>query len=133
MTTDSNPNPAATGSNPPNAKGDAGAANLTHMPGLAATAVYMLLLAAVVTLYVVQGRLGTVFLAFPVLLAAAGLGLLFLLRWAWALALAAIAALAGLFFWNSVARHMPYFLVHGLLNLVIFLYLLQARVRARLR
>ena len=93
----------------------------------------MFLLAGVVVVYVVRGWVGPFFLVFSAMFIAGGLGLMMLLRWAWALTLAAVAILSGLFFWISVAQHLPYYLVHGLINLVLFLYLVRGEVRRNLR
>ena len=106
---------------------------LVRHPGLVAIGLYMFLLAGVVVVYVVQGRVGPFFLVFSALFIAGGLGLMMLLRWAWALTLAAVAILSGLFFWISVAQHLSYFLVHGGINLILFLYLVRSEVRANLR
>ena len=70
---------------------------------------------------------------FPVLFIAAGLGLLKLFRWAWALTLAAVAMFAGLFLLDYTNRHLLASLAYGLLNLVIFLYLVRTEIRNKLR
>jgi hypothetical protein len=93
---------------------------------------YMILLAVVAVVYVVQGRVGALYLIFPALFVAAGLGMLLLLRWAWALTLAAVALLAGWFLWSFTTQHIAASLVQGLLNLVFFLYLVRTDVRKNL-
>jgi hypothetical protein len=133
MIADTNSNPPATSQPEPQAKPKAQPAKLLHLPGLIAISVYMILLAVVAVVYVVQGRVGPVFLVFPALFIAGGLGLLLLLRWAWALTLAAVALLAGWFFWTFMTRHFTDLLVLGLINLVCFLYLVRSDVRVKLR
>lgn len=106
---------------------------LIRLPGLAAIALYMLILAGTVILGVVSRHYPPLYLAFPVLFFAAGLGLLMLLRWAWALALAAVTLLVALFGYQFVVQHAPSAVVQALLNLVFFLYLVRAEVRENLR
>jgi hypothetical protein len=132
MTTDANPNPPASGLPEPQIAPKAQRASLLKLPGLMAISVYMILLAVVAVVYVVQGRVGPVLLVFPVLFIAGGFGLLLLLRWAWALTLAAVALLAGWFFWTFVTQHLTDLLVLGLINLVCFLYLVRTDVRGKL-
>jgi hypothetical protein len=132
MTTDANPNPRPTGFPGPRIKPKRERAKLSKLPGLVAISLYMLLLAGVVVFYVVKGRAGPIYLIFPVLFVAGGLGLMLLLRWAWALTLAAVALMAGLFFWTFITQHISYPLVQGLLNLVFFLYLIRTDVREKL-
>lgn len=106
---------------------------LLRLPGLAAIALYMLLLAGVVILGVAGKRYPPLYLAFPALFMAAGFGLLLFLRWAWALALAAVVMLMTVFFFEFMKSHAASGLVQGLLNLVFFLYLVRAEVRDHLR
>jgi hypothetical protein len=104
------------------------------LPGLAAIALYLLVLAGVIILGVVSGRhYPTVFLVFSALFMASSAGLLMLLRWAWSLALAAVLLLAGYNLWIFATEHQPAGLVQGLLNAVFFLYLIRTEVRERLR
>lgn len=133
MTSESNPKPPDADLRGPQIAPKEERAQLARHPGLIAIGFYMFLLAAVVVIYVAQGRVGPVFLIFSALFIAGGLGLMMLLRWAWALALAAVTILSGLFFWTSVTQHFPYYLVHGLINLILFLYLVRADVRRQLR
>jgi hypothetical protein len=132
MSTDANPNPSAAGLPEPQVATKPQRAQLMKLPGLMAISVYMILLAVIAVVYVVQGRVGPVLLVFPALFIAGGLGLLLLLRWAWALTLAAVALLTGWFFWTFVARHVADLLVLGLINLVCFLYLVRSDVRVKL-
>jgi len=106
---------------------------LLHHPGLVATAAYMLLLAITVIIGVGRGHYPPLCLVFPVIFIAAGLGMLKLFRWAWTLTLAAVAMLSGLFFWNYTSQHAVASLLQGLVNLIIFLYLVRTEVRNMLR
>ena len=106
---------------------------LMRLPGLAAIALYMLFLAGTVILGVATSHYPPLYLAFPVLFFAAGLGLLMLLRWAWALSLAAVVLLVALFGYQFVFQRAPSAIVQGLLNFVFFLYLVRAEVRSSLR
>ena len=104
------------------------------LPGLAAIALYLLLLAGTIIVGVAAGRrYPPVFLVFSALFISACAGLLMLFRWAWALALAAVALLAGYNFWVFSTRGMAPALVQGLLNLVFFFYLIRPEVRQKLR
>lgn len=132
MTTDDNSNAPATGVPEPQVAPKAQRAKLISLPGLMAICVYMILLAVVAVVYVVKGFAGPIYLVFPALFIAAGLGLLLLLRWAWALTLGAVALLAGWFFWTFMTQHVTDLLVLGLINLVCFLYLIRTDVREKL-
>jgi hypothetical protein len=106
---------------------------LLPLPGLAVIALYILVLSGVDIMGVAGGYIRPIYLIFAALFIAAGLGLLLLFRWAWTLTLAAVVLLLGLFLWRfSSGRDLPS-LAQGLLNLVIFLYLIRPEVRARLR
>ena len=106
---------------------------LLHTPGLVAVGIYMLLLAFTIIIGVARGHFPPLYLVFPVLFIAAGLGLLKLFRWAWTLTLAAVVMLAGFFLWNYASQHQPVTLMQGLVNLVIFLYLVRTEIRSKLR
>jgi len=106
---------------------------LIRHPGLMAIAAYMMLLAVVAVVGVLEKRFPTLYLIFPVLFIAAGLGLLLMLRWAWALAVAAVAMLTGLFLYSYSAEHSAPALAQGLINLIIFLYLVRTDIREHLR
>jgi hypothetical protein len=104
------------------------------LPGLAAIAFYLLVLAGVIVLGVVQGQhYPPIFLIFSMLFIAASGGLLLLLRWAWALALAAVFLLMVYNIWIFSAQREIAALVQGLLNLVFFLYLVRIEVREKLK
>jgi hypothetical protein len=103
------------------------------LPGLAAIALYMLILAGVGIVGVAGGHVPLVYLFFSAAFITAGFGLLLLLRWAWALTLAAVLLLAGLFFWRFATGHVLPYIVQGLLNLVFFFYLIRSEVREKLK
>jgi hypothetical protein len=108
--------------------------NLLPVPGVAAICLYLLLLAAVIIIGIVDGHhYPTLFLCFSAAFLTASFGLLLLLRWAWALALSAVFLLAGYNLWIFSSLHQFQALVQGLLNLVFFLYLIRPEVRSRLR
>jgi hypothetical protein len=108
--------------------------DLMPLPGLAAIAFYMFLLAGVIIFGVVSGRhYPPVFLIFSALFFTASGGLLMLFRWAWAMSLAAVLLLAGYNMWIAVSLHQLPSGVQSLLNLVFFLYLIRPEVREKLR
>ena len=103
------------------------------LPGMAAVCLYLLLLAGVIILGVTQGRhYPPVFLLFAAVFMTASAGLTLSFRWAWALALGAVFSLSGYNLWIFSAQHQFSALVQGLLNLVMFLYLIRPEVRAHL-
>ena len=132
MTPDSNSNPRTTGFPGPRIKSTAAKASLLKLPGLIAISIYMLLVSALTIMAVVSGRVQQFLLIFPVFFIAGALGLLLLLRWAWALTLAAVALMAGLSIWEFATLYTRPALVWGLLNLVLFLYLVRGDVREKL-
>lgn len=118
----------------PGAPQPAGSGPRIPLPGMAAIALYLLLLAGTIILGVVAGRhYPPVYLVFSALFIAACAGLLMLFRWAWALALAAVLLIAVYNLWIFSSRHILPALLQGLLNLVFFLYLVRTEVRSRLR
>lgn len=119
--------PASPASAPPKRR------ELLPLPGLAAIALYMLVLSGINVVGVVNGYVRPPYLFFSAAFIAAGLGLLLLFRWAWTLALAAVVLLMGLFLWKFSAQHDPASIAQGLLNMVFFLYLVRPEVRTRLR
>jgi hypothetical protein len=130
---------SATGQ-PPEAASQTPAASATRrrevmpLPGLAAIALYMFVLAGVIIFGVVSGRhYPPVFLVFSALFFAASGGLLMLFRWAWAMTLAAVLLLAGYNMWIAIGFHQPPAAVQALLNFVFFLYLVRPEVREKLR
>jgi hypothetical protein len=107
---------------------------LMQLPGLAAIALYMFILAGMIVVGVVSGRhYPPLFLIFSMFFFTASGGLLMLFRWAWAMALAAVLLLAGYYLWSAIALHQPPLIVQAVLNFVFFLYLIRLEVRAKLR
>jgi hypothetical protein len=107
---------------------------LLSLPGLIAISLYLLVLAAVITLGVASGgHYPPLFLFFSVTLIAASAGLLKLFRWAWALALSAVLMLVIYNLWIFSTQHQAPAVVQGLLNLIFFLYLVRPEVRRKLR
>jgi len=121
----SDPSPAST---PPPPR-----RTLLPLPGLAAIALYMFILAGVIVVGVVSGsHYPPIFLIFSVFFFTASGGLLMLFRWAWAMALAAVVLLAGYYLWSAIGLHQPLLIVQALLNFVFFLYLIRPEVREKL-
>src|SRR5579863_4291021 len=106
---------------------------LLPLPGLAAVALYMVVLSGIAIVGVVSGYIRPPYLIFSAAFISAGLGLLLLFRWAWTLTLAAVVLLMGLFVWRFTMQHDLPSIMQGGLNLVIFLYLIRPEVRAHLR
>src|SRR5579872_3677621 len=106
---------------------------ILQLPGVLAISLYLLVLAGVLILGVAGGHYPVLFLLLAAAFLTASAGLILLLRWAWAGALAAVFLLASYNLWIFGAQHMGAALVQGLLNLVFFLYLVRAEVRAKLR
>ncbi|HEY1579874.1 MAG TPA: hypothetical protein VGF82_22640 [Terracidiphilus sp.] len=106
---------------------------LLPLPGLAAIALYLVLLAFVIVFGVLTGHYRSFFLIFPVFLIAASGGLVMRFRWAWAMALAAAVLLSGYNLWLFASLHMVPGIIQGMLNLLIFLYLVRTEVREKLR
>jgi hypothetical protein len=108
--------------------------DIVPLPGLAAIALYMFLLAGVIIFGVVSGRhYPPVFLVFSALFFTASGGLLMLFRWAWAMTLAAVLLLVAYNMGIAVSLHQLPSVVQSLLNLVFFLYLIRPEVREKLR
>jgi hypothetical protein len=103
------------------------------LPGLAAIALYLLLLSVVIVIGVVEKHYPPLFIVLPVPLFAACGGLLMLFRWGWAMALSAVLLLSAYNFWLFARFHMGASLIQGLLNLIFFLYLARTEVREKLR
>jgi hypothetical protein len=106
---------------------------LLPLPGLAAIALYLFLLAGVIIVGVVEHYYPALFLVFSACFLTAGAGLMLLLRWAWAMALAAVLLLACYNLWLFTTVHLAPSLIQGLLNFVFFLYMIRTEVRERLR
>jgi len=106
---------------------------LLPLPGLAAIALYLVVLAGVIILGVLGRHYPSLFLILSASFLTAGAGLMLLLRWAWALALAAVLLLACYNLWIFTTLHTAPPLVQGLLDFVFFLYLIRTEVRSKLR
>jgi hypothetical protein len=103
------------------------------LPGMIGIALYMLVLAAVVSFGAVGGHLPKLFLVLVPFFVMASFGLLRMFRWAWALTLSAVFLLMTYDLWLFFEQKQPGGAVQGLLNLVFFLYLVRVDVRGRLR
>ena len=104
------------------------------LPGMAAIALYLLLVAGIIIVGVVAGHhYPPIFLIFSIGMLTASAGLITGFRWAWALTLATVFLLMAYNLWLFGAQRKPAELVQGLLNLVFFLYLVRPEVRERLR
>jgi hypothetical protein len=106
---------------------------LLPLPGLAAIALYLFVLAGVIILGVVGRHYPVLFLVLSACFLTAGAGLMRLFRWAWSLTLAAVILLACYNLYLFTRLHQGAMLVQGLLNLVFFLYLIRIEVREKLR
>ncbi len=106
---------------------------LLPLPGLAAIALYMVVLSGINIIGVVNGYVRPMYLVFSVAFIAAGLGLLLLFRWAWIMTLSAVVLLMGLFMWKFSTQRDMASIAQGLLNAVFFLYLVRPEVRTKLR
>lgn len=103
------------------------------LPGISAISLWMFFLCLVGVLGTSMHKLPHVALIFCVAFAAAGYGLLAQRRWGWALSLAAVF-LSGLYALYMVAeRHQLAMLLSGVVNLILFLYLIRPEVRERMR
>lgn len=103
------------------------------LPGMAAIALYLLLVAGTVVAGVVGKHFSPVYLVFAVVFVTASAGLIAGFRWAWALALGAAFVLMTYSFWIAGVQHVTAMTVPGVLNLLIFLYLIRPEVREGLR
>jgi hypothetical protein len=110
-----------------------GRRDLLPLPGLAAIALYLVLLAGTLILGVAGHHYPPLFLILAAGLFTACGGLLMLFRWGWAMALAAVFLLACYNAWIFSVSRQPAALVQGLLNLVFVLYLIRTEVREKLR
>jgi hypothetical protein len=103
------------------------------LPGMIAIGLYMLVLAATVTIGVVSGHVPKLMLILAPFFVTASFGLLRMFRWAWALTLAAVFMLMTYNLWIFFEQKQAPGAVQGVLNLVFFLYLVRVDVRSRLR
>lgn len=118
---------------PRSKSGDARRRELLQLPGLLAISLYLLVLSGVLILGVAGRHYPVLFLLLAAAFLTTSAGLILLLRWAWAGALAAVFLLTCYNVWIFGSQHVGAALVQGLLNLVFFLYLARAEVRAKLR
>ncbi len=128
MSAEERPRTADAGTSEPATKRE-----LLPLPGLAAVALYLLLLAVVIVIGVVGGHYPPLFVVLPVFLLTACGGLLMRFRWAWAMALAAVLMLGSYNLWLFARLRLGASLIQGLLNLLIFFYLVRTEVREKLR
>ena len=119
-------NPSSSGTN---GKGS----TVLPLPGMVAIGLYMLVLAAAVTLGVVSRYIALPFLILAPLFVTASFGLLRMFRWAWALTLAAVFLLMTYNLWIFFEQKQGAGAIQGVLNLIFFLYLVRVDVRSRLR
>lgn len=104
------------------------------LPGVAAIALYLLLISGIIILGVVAGgHYPAVYLLFSALFISSSAGLVACFRWAWALALAAVFLLMGYNLWVFSVQHEAPAAVQGLLNLIFFLYLVRPEVRVKMK
>ena len=108
-------------------------AALLKLPGLVAIGVYMIFLAGMNVVSVVNHHADVLLLVLSPFFIAGALGLLLLFRWAWALTVAGLALTAGMYFYGFATQHASSSLVQGFLNLLFFFYLVRTEVREKLR
>lgn len=103
------------------------------LPGMAAIAIWMIMLSLIVLIGVTTHKLPLFSLVFCAAFAAAGQGLLARRRWGWAMTMAAVILMATWALWVTMKSHQLVELGLGLVNLVFFLYLVRPEVRSKLR
>lgn len=103
------------------------------LPGVAAIALWMMLLSLLGLIGVTTHRLPLVVLLLSAAFAAAGQGLLRMRRWGWALTLAAVLLSALYGTWMVLRVHQIAMIVMLTVNMVFFLYLVRPEVRERLK
>jgi hypothetical protein len=131
--TDEKESRAERGEEPASGPATPSSRGLARLPALVIIALYMFLLAGINVVNVANGLARPPYLVFSAAFFTAALGLLLLFRWAWALTLGAVLFLSGLFFYRFSMQRDTGSILQGGLNLVIFLYLVRAEVRASLR
>ncbi len=107
--------------------------NSKLLPGMAAIALWMFLLALIGLIGITTHKLPLIYLVLCAAFAAAGNGLLARRRWGWAMTMAATILSATWALWVTLKTHQPVELAMAVVNLVLFLYLVRPEVRARLR
>jgi hypothetical protein len=103
------------------------------LPGVAAVALYMLVLSAVVAFGVLGRHLPPLLLIASLLFAVGGLGLVRLFRWGWALATAATGLLVAYGSWLFFSRRQGPAAILMILNLIFFAYLIRPAVSRSMR
>lgn len=103
------------------------------LPGVAAIAFYLLLVAGTIVIGVAGAHYPPLYLLLAVAFVTASGGLIASFRWAWSLALAAVFSLTAYWGWLFAVQHSVPGAVQGLLNLLFFFYLIRPEVRAGLR
>src|SRR5277367_4632931 len=103
------------------------------LPGMAGIALYMLVLSAVIAFGVIGHHYPPLLLIISGLTACASFGLLRQQRWGWALSLAATFLLMTYQFYILVRFHQGEAGIIGVLNLILFLYLVRPEVLERVR
>jgi hypothetical protein len=103
------------------------------LPGIAAIAIWMFLLAVLGLIGITMHKVPLVYVVVCAAFAAAGQGLFRLRRWGWAMTLSAVLLSALYEMWSMVKLHQPLELAGVVVNMVFFLYLVRPEVRARLR
>jgi hypothetical protein len=103
------------------------------LPGIAAIAIWMFLLAVLGLIGITMHKVPLVYVVVCAAFAAAGQGLFRLRRWGWAMTLSAVLLSALYEMWSMVKLHQPLELAGVVVNMIFFLYLVRPEVRARLR
>jgi hypothetical protein len=108
------------------------------LPGMAAIAMFLLLITMLNAFAAIRGAFGTGparygICALCTLLLIGVFGLLRMKRWGWALCTAGCLAMAGGDTFLYTHNHVGFFAVRALLSLCFFLYLVRTEVRDRLR
>jgi uncharacterized membrane protein (DUF2068 family) len=106
---------------------------LELLPGMAITALWMLLVCAIGLFGVIAHHFPGVVTIFCALLAAGAQGLLKRRRWGWAIALATAFLSVCYGVWAGLRFHQPPAMVLVMVNLVLFLYLVRPEVIERVR
>jgi hypothetical protein len=103
------------------------------LPGMAAVALWMLLLSGIGVYGIIVHQLPMAVIALCAFFVAASSGLLRQRRWGWALSLAAAFLSMCYGAYMLVRFHQPQLIVMILVNLIFFLYLVRPEVIGRLR
>jgi ABC-type Mn2+/Zn2+ transport system permease subunit len=106
---------------------------LALLPGMAITALWMLIVCAIGLFGVIAHHFPGVVTIFCALLAAGAQGLLKRRRWGWAIALSTAFLSVCYGVWAGIRFHQPPALVLVMVNLVLFLYLVRPEVISRVR